>query len=222
MQHTINQDIERRFLKNNITLRSVDNQDNKFQFEGYAIVFDSPSLLMYDWNKGKNYTEYIAPGAITPDLISKSDIKFLFNHNENNILGIHNQDTKTFDLTINNKGLFFKTNTLPNTSLVKDLYELMNMNIINKCSFSFTYIEDSWKEDNDGNLIRTFTKLDKLYDISIVTYPAYPDTLTNISERSQNSIKNYLDNKKFEFDKNEKEKLIYNKYQRKLQLLNQL
>jgi phage head maturation protease len=44
---------------------------------------------------------------------------------------------------------------------------------LNQSSFAFTVGSDVWSSDDDGNDIRTITSIDKLFDISVVSYPAY-------------------------------------------------
>ena len=51
----------------------------------------------------------------------------------------------------------------------------MDRGDITQSSFAFTVKEDDWSTDENGNNIRTIKKIDRLYDVSPVTYPAYPD-----------------------------------------------
>ena len=62
---------------------------------------------------------------------------------------------------------------VPETSYGKDLAINMKNGNINQSSFAFTVGSDEWSTDEDGNDVRTITSIDKLYDVSPVTYPAY-------------------------------------------------
>ena len=62
---------------------------------------------------------------------------------------------------------------MPNTTYGKDLAISMKRGDITQSSFAFTVAEDDWSTDDSGNNIRTIKKIDRLYDVSPVTYPAY-------------------------------------------------
>jgi HK97 family phage prohead protease len=70
-------------------------------------------------------------------------------------------------------GLKFEVDP-PDTQVARDLMTMVERGDVSQCSFSFQCIEDSWNEDRQG-LVRTLKKV-VLYDVSAVTYPAYPDT----------------------------------------------
>ena len=72
------------------------------------------------------------------------------------------------------------------------MLELVRRGDISKCSFKFTVEEDEWRyADKDNGLEydeRTIRKIDKLYDVSLVVYPAYNDTeagVRHLEERKQ-------------------------------------
>ena len=150
--------------------------------EGYAITFNTDSQ-----NLG-GFIETIESGAVTPELIRKSDIKLLYNHNENSgIIARAKRGVGTMDISIDDKGVYFKT-TVPNTSLGNDVLESIKRGDIDACSFAFNCIEggDSW--DKAGKTYkRTIKQFNELFDFSVVLTPAYQ--ATTVSARCLDKVK---------------------------------
>jgi HK97 family phage prohead protease len=148
----------------NIENRFETKEDGQEVVVGYGSIFNSRSE-----NLGGFY-EYISPTAISEETIGKSDVRALINHDANLVLA--RSTTGTLDLSIDEKGLRYEF-SIPETSYGKDLAINMKNGNINQSSFAFTVAEDEWSTDEDGNDVRTITSIDKLYDVSPVTYPAY-------------------------------------------------
>ena len=143
----------------------VDTDENEKQIVvGHASVYNSRSE-----NLGGFY-EYIQEGAFTNDLIEKSDVRALINHDPNLILA--RSTSGTLKLAGHEKGLRYEF-PIPDTSYGRDLAINLENKNITQSSFAFTVAEDKWSTDAEGRDIRTITKIDRLYDISSVTYPAY-------------------------------------------------
>jgi len=140
-------------------------------FEGYASVFNSRSE-----NLG-GFTEFVAPGAFTRSLKSRNDVKLLWNHDAGQVLG--STRAKTMTLTEDNRGLKVSA-TLPNTQLGRDTAELIRTGIIDSMSFGFNVIKDSW---NSEGTERTLNAV-RLFEVSIVAFPAYAGTAGTTSVRS--------------------------------------
>jgi HK97 family phage prohead protease len=115
------------------------------------------------------WSERIAPGAFSDVL--NDDAVILFNHDMNLVLG-RNKVNATF--TQDSRGLKY-TVKLPDTSLARDLRQLVKDGIIHQSSFAFTVAEQEWKHADGQPSIRTIKKIKRLYDGSPVTSPAYPD-----------------------------------------------
>ena len=148
----------------NIETRVEEREDGKEVVIGHASVYDSRS------NNLGGFYEYIAKGAFTDELIKKSDIRALINHDPNLVLA---RNTKgTLKLEADEKGLRYEFD-IPQTSYGKDLAINLKNGNISQSSFAFTVKNDEWTTDDEGNDIRTITDIDRLYDISAVTYPAY-------------------------------------------------
>ena len=150
----------------NIENRFEKREDGKEVVVGYGSIFNSKSE-----NLGGFY-EYISPTAISEETIAKSDTRALINHDQNLILA--RQSAGTLNLSVDEKGLRYEF-SIPETSYGKDLAINMKNGNINQSSFAFTISEngDEWTTDDQGNDIRTITSINKLYDVSPVTYPAY-------------------------------------------------
>ncbi|MFL0489361.1 HK97 family phage prohead protease [Bacillus sp. 179-I 2A5 NHS] len=132
---------------------------------GYAAVFNSKTSI------GGWFDEIIAPGAFARALSENGDIRALFNHNWDNVLG--RTKSGTLRLEEDAKGLKFEVE-LPNTSTGRDLAESMSRGDINQCSFGFWVTEEGW-DYNVEPALRTVKEVE-LYEISVVSIPAYDDT----------------------------------------------
>ena len=155
-------------------LRMTKSDDGIMRFEGYAAMFNK-------WSEDLGgFREKIAPKAFTKAL-KNSDTRALFNHDSNYVLG--RTSAKTLDIREDEKGLKFSV-VPPDTTWARDLSVSLGRGDISQCSFGFTLGIDEWKEDKDG-VSRTIKEVDRLPDISIVTYPAYPDTSVALRNMEQ-------------------------------------
>jgi len=166
-------------MKNELERRSViikelridTGQEKSPQIIGYASVFDS-------WSEELGgcfpFREKVLPGAFA-DTIAHDDIRALFNHDPNYVLG--RNKAGTLELSEDEKGLLVKI-TPPDTQWAKDLLVSIQRGDITQMSFGFIVLEDIWTE-NDGVDVRELLKV-KLFDVSPVTFPAYPATECNI------------------------------------------
>lgn len=155
-------DMERRTL--NVELRA-DGQRGKIR--GTAAVFNSLSEDL------GGFREQIAPGAFAAALQS-SDVRALINHDPNMVIG--RTKAGTLRLMETDGGLEFEVD-LPDTTYARDLVACMTRGDISQCSFGFSVGEggDAWQKDAAG-WVRTITAFSRVYDVSPVTYPAYPET----------------------------------------------
>ncbi len=131
---------------------------------GYAAEFGVRTQL-YD-----DVYEEIAPGAFA-ESIGQDDIRSLFNHDPNLVLGRNMADT--LRLAEDDRGLKIEIDP-PDTQLARDLMVLLDRGDVSQMSFGFLTLSDKW-EMEDGNQIRTLIKV-KLFDVSPATYAAYPTT----------------------------------------------
>lgn len=131
---------------------------------GHAAVFDQ--ITDIGWFKEK-----VDPGAFKRT-IKKADVRMLFNHDSNVIMG--RTKSKTLTLSEDEKGLAIE-NTPPDTQLVRDMVLTpMERGDLDQMSFAFQVIKDHWEGTLDDP-IRVLEEVE-LFDVSVVTYPAYPTT----------------------------------------------
>ena len=148
-------------------LRVKKAPDGTVTTSGYAAVFDKLSEDL------GGFTEKIDAGAFK-HAIKKSDVRNLINHDPNLITG--RTRAGTLRLKEDTVGLF-KENDLPNTSYANDLAESISRGDITAQSFGFTVKRDTWEENREtGKVTRTINEVEELFDVSDVTFPAYPDT----------------------------------------------
>lgn len=161
------------FERRSFRLREIraEPDDDQPKISGYAAVFDELSE-----NLGGFY-EKIAPGAFAGTLGS-ADVRALWNHDSNYPLG--RTKAGTLSLDEDEVGLAI-TIYPPDTQYARDLMTSMKRGDVDQMSFGFRVIRDRW-EQVGGQVIRTLLEVE-LYDVSPVTFPAYPQTSAQV--RSQ-------------------------------------
>ena len=159
-------------------LRIDDSLDGKIV--GHASVFDS-------WSETLGgifpFKEIVRKGTFT-ETIKLDDIRALFNHDPNFVLG--RNKAGTLELEEDEIGLRVVI-TPPDTSWANDLIKNLRRGDISQMSIGFIVLEDTWGIQ-DGIDIREIKKV-QLFDVSIVTYPAY--TQTDVGVRAMESYKDY-------------------------------
>lgn len=133
-------------------------------------MFDSYSEEMW------GFREIIKPGAFS-EAIGSSDVRALINHDPNLLLG--RNKAGTLRMVEDDTGLSIEIDP-PDTQAARDLLTSMSRGDIDQMSFGFTVRDAHWNDTHDGLPVRTITKIDRLFDVSVVTYPAYPATQANV------------------------------------------
>lgn len=155
--------MERRSFKLT-NIRSITTDDGLKRIEGHAAVFDQLSEDL------GGYREKIAPGAFTKT-IGEADVRALFNHDPNFVLG--RNKAGTLRLSEDETGLKVSIDP-PDTQWAKDLMVSIDREDITQMSFGFRIITET-PETLDGETVYVVKEV-KLYDVSPVTFPAYPQT----------------------------------------------
>lgn len=162
-----------------VELRVSGAEEENF-IEGHAAVFDS-------WSETLGgifpFKEKVKRGAFAESL-DKDDIRALFNHDPNYVLG--RNKAGTLQLREDEHGLLVRISP-PNTAWAKDLRTSIQRGDINQMSFGFTVEEDEWRYE-DGYDVRELKKV-RLFDVSPVTFPAY--TATDVGVRGMESYNEY-------------------------------
>ena len=179
--------MEKRYF--DIDTRTEKRDDGSTTITGHAAVFNQMSSDL------GGFREIIAPDAFSNVL--NDDVRALVNHDPNLLLARTSSGTLNLEQT--NDGLQYSFD-VPDTTYGRDLIISMERGDITQSSFAFTIEDDSWETTDDGE-VRTINKVKQLYDVSPVTYPAYPDAddLT-LAQRSLAIYREKEENKKQEKD----------------------
>lgn len=175
-------DIEKRSYVGEVRAESKDSEPT--HIIGYGSVFNTRSQLMW------GFREIIMPGAF--DDVLDDDVRGLFNHDPNFILG--RSKAGTLSLSVDDKGLRYDI-IAPDTPTIRDLVIApLQRGDITQSSFAFNVARngDEWYEDDEGVVIREIHKISRLYDVSPVTYPAYQEA--NSTARSLDAWKEARNN----------------------------
>ena len=171
----------REYRRMEIRVKASEEEGVKpdYKVEGYASTFDDPYEL---WHYG-NYTvrEQVDPHAF--DECDMSDVIMQYDHQGRVFARITNS---TLEVNTDDHGLFMTAN-LGGTEIGRQLYEEIKGGYTTKMSFGFTVDEDKREvteniENGTVDVLRTITKVGKLYDVSAVSLPANDGT--EISARS--------------------------------------
>lgn len=149
--------------------------------KGHAAVFNKRSELLFE--DGRLFYEIIKPGAF--DNTDMTDVRALLNHDSNHLLA--RTKSNTLQLTPDSDGLAFQFE-MPKSR--NDVLEMVERGDLDQNSFAF-YIAnggDYWEQDG-GVEIRYITNIKKVTDITLATYPAYPDTSVSVAQRSYQNWK---------------------------------
>lgn len=142
--------------------------------QGYGAVFNQESRIQYDKEKKGAFIEIIESGAITEELIRSCDIKALAEHNKQRLLARSNHGVGSLGLCVDDYGMRYKFDS-PNTQEGDSAIEMINRGDI--FGSSFAYWTDETKnvtyQKKGGLLIRRVHKIDLLFDVSLVSDPAY-------------------------------------------------
>jgi len=153
-------------------VRKADDEPTKIV--GYAAVFNKLSDDL------GGFKEKINPGFFS-DVLG-NDVRALFNHDDNMVLGRTKNDT--LKLEEDSKGL--KVEIIPpDTSYARDLINLVGRGDVDQMSFQWITAKDEWDTTNLNKVVRTLIKAKSLWDVSPVTFPAYPQTKVDVRSAKQ-------------------------------------
>ena len=194
-------------------VRKTDGEPTKIG--GYAAVFNKLSDDL------GGFREKIDPGFFSNVL--GDDVRALFNHDDNMVLGRTKNDTLTLEQ--DDKGLKVSI-TPPDTTYARDLLSLMERGDVNQMSFQWITAEggDSWDESNLKKVVRTLLPngCSSLWDVSPVTFPAYPQTKAGLRSSKQmyiEHIEELLEHNSMKKEKDSKDQGYIAVLERKLILL---
>ena len=152
-------------------LNTRDEASDEYKISGYFIVFNSETKL------GEGMFEEVAPEALVD--VDLSDVRALADHDTAKVLG--RTKSKTLELSVDDKGLYGEISINQNDTDAVNLYERVKRGDISQCSFGFDILEEDYEQRENG--VKWTIRKIKLYEISVVSFPAYEDTA--VSARSQ-------------------------------------
>ena len=176
-----------------------EGQTESREIEGRPIVFGVRSVNLTPWSSTRKVYEVLEPGCISRELLQKSDVVLNLNHNSDvvNVLGRYrnNPDKDTLTLELRGDGIDCRCD-LPKTNNANDTLELIRRGDITGMSFAFqddyedtengvSYERTNDVEDGKEVWLRHVKKITGLYDVSIVTHPAYEQTSVGTREASE-------------------------------------
>ena len=175
-----------------------EGQQESREIEGRPIVFGVRSVNLTPWSSTRKVYEILEPGCISRELLAKSDVILNLNHSNMvpDVLGrFRNSDRDTLSLELRGDGIDCRCD-LPRTNNANDALELMKRGDITGMSFAFeddyedtengvSYERTNDVEDGKEVWLRHVKKITGLYDVAIVTHPAYEQTNVGLREASE-------------------------------------
>lgn len=146
--------------------QTEEDQTQAPMIEGYFAVFNQETEL---W---QGMFEEIAPGAFDNSL-ADNDIRCLFDHDSAIVLG--RSAAGTLALTVDERGLYGKVMINQDDTEAMNIYQRVKRGDISGCSFGFNPIDEELINRDDGTVKFIVKEADTL-EVSIVTFPAYPQT----------------------------------------------
>ena len=168
-------------------LREVEGQESR-TIEGYAIVFGVRSQLLFDWYD--RYYEVIEPGAIDEARLREMDIKMTIFHDREMLIARSNKGTGTLKLTVDEIGVKYEFDA-PRTSAGETALELVKRGDLAGSSFTYWSDENSsvhYDMTEDDILVRHVDRIDKVYEMTIASDPAYVETSVTAREIESRGI----------------------------------
>jgi HK97 family phage prohead protease len=167
-----------RQTRSRVTQFRADESDGKKYIEGHFAVFNS----LYELWPGA--TESIDSKAFDGAL--DDDIRALTNHDTTLVLG--RNKAGTLQLKVDEKGLWARIDINENDQDAMNLYARVQRGDVNQCSFGFDILEEDTEYREDGTVHWTIKRV-KLYEVSVVTFPAYVDTSVQARRKDYEQIK---------------------------------
>ena len=151
--------------------------DGEMYISGYFAVFNS------EYEMWPGAVESIADTAFDGALAD--DIRCLIDHETRLVLGRNKAGTLT--LKVDARGLWGEVKINPNDQDAVNLYERVKRGDVDQCSFGFDILDEEFEDRGDS--VKWTIKKVKLYEVSVVTFPAYEETSISARKRQLGEIK---------------------------------
>lgn len=195
-QPTITNTQERRYTHSHkLEIRALEDGSPSRTIVFYASVFNTMSNMLNDgW--GETFREIIAPGAF--DTVLQQDTTANVDHDDARIIA--RTTAGNLRITTDNIGLRCEVD-VPNTTAGNDLLENIRVGNIRQSSFCFQLAPDGdkWMYDEKEGYVRTITGISRLWDVSMVVWPAYneagiaEDDAARNTQQAARSLKAFRD-----------------------------
>ncbi|MCC6493229.1 MAG: HK97 family phage prohead protease [Pirellulales bacterium] len=166
-------EIERRFSPARITTRANGRQT----IAGYAAVFYRPGDAATQCRLMDDAVERIRPGAFNRAPTERHDVRGLFNHDPDNLLG--RTAAATLRLSVDSTGLRYEIDVDPADPDHSRVLAKIDRGDLTGSSFAFRPLKITWEENDGGDSIRWIEDL-QLFDVGPVTFPAYEASSTGL------------------------------------------
>jgi HK97 family phage prohead protease len=147
---------------------TLHEEDDKMILEGYALVFNNETLI---GDEEYGFLEEIDSRALSETKMK--DVPMKYNHMDSFLI-IARTKNQSLSLTVDSIGLKVRAELL-DTNTNQDIYKMVRSGLLDKMSFAFTVDEQVWNREGSVPK-RTITKIERLYDVSVVDTPAYDAT----------------------------------------------
>ncbi len=174
---TLPEEARKKALGDLFAFRTREAGEDKF-IEGYFAVFNSTYQI------APGMTESVAPNAFANTL--GGDIRALIDHETRLVIG--RNTAGTLDLREDAHGLWGSVRINPNDSDAMSLYARVQRGDVDQCSFGFDIISEDTDIREDGSVHWTIREV-KLYEVSVVTFPAYEDTSVKARTRDLEQVR---------------------------------
>lgn len=152
-------------------------ENDELYIEGYFSVFNT------NYEMWPGATESIAPGAFSQTL--GNDVRALIDHETRLVLG--RNKSGTLELREDTHGLWGRIKINRDDVDAMNLYNRVKRGDVDQCSFGFDILKEDADFHEDGSVHWTIREV-KLYEVSVVTFPAYEDTAVNARKRDYDDI----------------------------------
>lgn len=164
-------------------VRSDGEDTAPLVFTGHAAVFDQRTWIgPPKWG----FWEVVDRGFF--DTVLDDPAAFLVNHNPDHVLA---RNGNTMRLSTDAVGLVPEATWDPADPEARMWAARVKRGDVNQMSFAFTVAEDTWDEDDAGEETRTLVRAGKLYDVSLVTYPAYDGTDAGMRDQAREIVRRH-------------------------------
>ena len=149
--------------------------------EGYAVVFDQESRVMYDWYNDHAFVEVIRKSAVTEEFLKQCDVKALVEHDRSRMLARCFNGNGSLELSVDGHGVKYRFEA-PNTADGDYVVEMIRRGDIFGSSFAYTAddkVDIKYSRRDDETVLREVIGMTGFYDVSPVSDPAYMGTEVN-------------------------------------------